>query len=215
MTSSASLAALQSEEQSHVLDVVQQLRKVGLDSVLPLPQLVVCGDQSAGKSSVLEALTEIPFPRNDNLCTRKSCYSRPPRRRLSHSIVGFATEINMRRGIVDSLTLKLIPDSDRPSHEKDRIHEFKENITDFQELPGIMEKAMAAMGIGELGAGKAFAKDVLCIDIEGPTRPQLSLVDLPGLIQNESKGITAADVQMVAAITDQYISQSRTICLAV
>lgn len=70
MATTASLEALQSDEQSHVLDIVQQLRKCGLDSFLPLPQLVVCGDQSAGKSSVLEALTEIPFPRNDNLCTR-------------------------------------------------------------------------------------------------------------------------------------------------
>lgn len=113
------------------------------------------------------------------------------------------------------MTLKLIPDSDRPDNEKALISSFKENITDFQDLPAIMEKAMAAMGIGDLGAGKAFAKDVLSIDIEGPSRPQLSLVDLPGLIQNESKGITAADVKMVAAITDQYISQSRTICLAV
>lgn len=71
MATTSSLADLQSEEQSHVLDIVQQLRQVGLDSVLSLPQLVVCGDQSAGKSNVLEALTEIPFPRNDNFCTRK------------------------------------------------------------------------------------------------------------------------------------------------
>jgi hypothetical protein len=29
---------------------------------LPLPQLVVCGDQSSRNSSVLEAMKEIPFP---------------------------------------------------------------------------------------------------------------------------------------------------------
>ena len=47
-----------------VLDTVAKIRKCGLESILSLPQLVVCGDQSTGKSSVLEALTEIPFPRN-------------------------------------------------------------------------------------------------------------------------------------------------------
>src|SRR6266536_3380383 len=87
-----SLEDLQTDEQRRVLDTVAQVRKCGLESILSLPQLVVCGDQSAGKSSVLEALTEIPFPRSDNRCTR------------------FATEISLRRAPVNSLTIKVIPD---------------------------------------------------------------------------------------------------------
>lgn len=58
-----SLEDLQSDDQRRVLDTVSKVRKCGLDTVLSLPQIVVCGDQSSGKSSVLEALTEIPFPR--------------------------------------------------------------------------------------------------------------------------------------------------------
>ena len=58
-------------------------------------------------------------------------------------------------------------------------------------------------------------RDVLSLEIEGPSRPQLTLVDIPGLIANATKGVTDADVQMVAEITDRYISQPRTICLAV
>lgn len=67
---STSLEELQSDEQRRVLDIVAQIRKYGLQGDLSLPQIIVCGDQSAGKSSVLEALTEIPFPRSDSLCTR-------------------------------------------------------------------------------------------------------------------------------------------------
>jgi GTP1/Obg family GTP-binding protein len=63
-TITSSVEGLQSDEQRSVLDTVAQIRKCGLESVLSLPQLVVCGDQSSGKSSVLEALTETPFPRN-------------------------------------------------------------------------------------------------------------------------------------------------------
>ncbi|OCL14109.1 dynamin family protein-like protein [Glonium stellatum] len=189
-----SIEGLQTEEQRLVLDTVAQIRKCGLESILSLPQLVVCGDQSTGKSSVLEALTEIPFPRNDNLCTR------------------FATEIILRRSNTDSLTIKIIPDAERNTQEQDPIKAFTETITDFSELPGIMDKAMLAMGVG---VSKSFAKDVLSVLIEGPTRPQLTLVDLPGLIQNPGNGITDADVAMVKEITQRYIEQPRTICLAV
>ena len=78
---------------------------------------------------------------------------------------------------------------------------------------------MAVMGIDtkpELdSAPQAFARDVLSIIIEGPSRPQLTLVDIPGLIATHTKGTASADVDLVAEITDRYISQQRTICLAV
>lgn len=66
----SSLQALQSADQRKVMDIVDKLRRTGLGGIVELPQLVVCGDQSSGKSSVLEAITEIPFPRKENLCTR-------------------------------------------------------------------------------------------------------------------------------------------------
>ena len=197
----SSLEGLQTDEQRLVLDTIAQIRKCGLESILSLPQLVVCGDQSAGKSSVLEALTEIPFPRNDNLCTR------------------FATEIILRRATTNSLTIRVIPDTERNSQEQESIKAFKESITNFDELPSLMGNAMVLMGIDDSSIpsakSHAFAKDVLSIEIEGPLRPQLTLVDLPGLIQTETKGVTKADVELVAEITDHYISQPRTICLAV
>lgn len=201
MNITSSLEGLQTEEQRLVLDTVAQIRKCGLESVLSLPQLVVCGDQSAGKSSVLEALTEIPFPRKDNLCTR------------------FATEIILRRGNSNSLTIKVIPDQERTSKEQEKIRAFSESITDFEDLPKLMDKAMVVMGIDSTlnssSTSRAFARDVLSIEIEGPSRPQLTMVDLPGLIQAETKGVTKADIDLVREITDHYISQSRTICLAV
>lgn len=201
MSTTDSLEDLQTDEQRRILDTVAQVRKCGLDSILALPQLVVCGDQSAGKSSVLEALTEIPFPRNDNLCTR------------------FATEIILRRAPRDALTIKVIPDDQRPASEQAKIRAFEESITDFDELPDIMDMAMEAMGMDIDGNSKsstaAFARDVLSIEIEGPHRPQLTLVDIPGLIANATKGVTDADVKMVAEITDRYIENRRTICLAV
>lgn len=195
MNTNSSLEEFQTDEQRRVLDTVSQVRKCGLESVLSLPQIVVCGDQSSGKSSVLEALTEIPFPRNDNLCTR------------------FATEISLRREPTNSLTIRVIPDATRPAKEQVKIKAYSETITDFQELPTVMDSVTKVMGI--LDAGKAFAKDILSIEITGPDRPQLTLVDIPGLIQASTRGVSASDVVMVGEITDRYIKQPRTICLAV
>jgi hypothetical protein len=66
----SSLKALQFADQRKIMHIVDKLRHTGLSGIVELPQLVVCGDQSSGKSSVLEAITEIPFPRKENLCTR-------------------------------------------------------------------------------------------------------------------------------------------------
>lgn len=183
------------EEHRRVLDTVSDIRKCGLDTVLSLPQIVVCGDQSSGKSSVLEAVTEIPFPRADNLCTR------------------FATEICLRRDAISSLTIKVIPDSSRSTEKQNEINKYSETITNFNDLPVIMENAKKVMGIHE--AGSAFAKDTLSIEIAGPDRPHLTLVDIPGLIQSSTKGVSENDVAVVSEITGRYIEQPRTICLAV
>ncbi|KAJ0107245.1 hypothetical protein J7T55_007615 [Diaporthe amygdali] len=195
MAGHSSLEDLQTDEQRRILDTVSKVRKCGLESVLSLPQIVVCGDQSSGKSSVLEVLTEIPFPRNDNLCTR------------------FATEISLRRELTSSLDLKITPDENRPKLEQEKMKSFGETITDLKELPQIMEKAMGVMGISE---GKsAFSKDILSVEIQGPDRPQLTLVDIPGIIQSSTRGVSNADVAKVLEITERYIEKHRTICLAV
>jgi hypothetical protein len=58
---------LTSPDRLHKID---QLRERNIGTYLPLPQLVAVGDQSSGKSSLLESLTGIPFPRGQELCTR-------------------------------------------------------------------------------------------------------------------------------------------------
>ena len=81
-----------------------------------------------------------------------------------------------------------------------------------------MNLATDLMGIKKNGMAlenRAFARDVLSIEIEGPSRPQLMLVDIPGLIETATKGVTDADIDLVTEITDHYIRQPRTICLTV
>lgn len=52
------------------LDLVDSLRALGIEQDFAIPQIAVMGDQSSGKSSVLEAISGIPFPRGSGLVTR-------------------------------------------------------------------------------------------------------------------------------------------------
>ncbi|THC91703.1 hypothetical protein EYZ11_008848 [Aspergillus tanneri] len=63
----AGLTELGTAEQQILLDKIDSLRVQGVGEFVDLPQIVVCGDQSSGKSSVLEALSGVPFPRSDTL----------------------------------------------------------------------------------------------------------------------------------------------------
>ena len=65
VTDPVKLELLQTQEQIKLLDVIDVLRAEELGEYTALPQLIVYGDQSSGKSSVLEAISEVPFPRKD------------------------------------------------------------------------------------------------------------------------------------------------------
>ena len=58
------------DDYKKILEVMDKLRVFDVEHEFSLPQLVVCGEQSAGKSSVLEAISGIPFPRKGSQCTR-------------------------------------------------------------------------------------------------------------------------------------------------
>uniref|UniRef100_A0A673G327 Interferon-induced GTP-binding protein Mx3-like n=1 Tax=Sinocyclocheilus rhinocerous TaxID=307959 RepID=A0A673G327_9TELE len=52
------------------IDLIDTLRSVGIHKDLALPTIVVIGDQSSGKSSVLEALSGVALPRGNGIVTR-------------------------------------------------------------------------------------------------------------------------------------------------
>lgn len=143
----------------------------------------------------MEAITEIPFPTRDNLCTR------------------FVTSIKLRRSSQTEAHVKIIPDSQRTPGDKEKLEKFSGEITDFSELPDLVEKAKAVMGL-DTGGG-AFSRDILSIEVAGPDKPQLTIVDLPGLIHTANKMQSRADVELVSELVGAYMADQRTIILAV
>lgn len=65
----STVSQLQSQEQAGLLDAIDQLRRENIDADIGIPQIVVCGDQSSGKSSLLEAIAQVPFPAGSGAVT--------------------------------------------------------------------------------------------------------------------------------------------------
>ncbi|OCL03244.1 putative dynamin [Glonium stellatum] len=188
-----------------LLRKIDELREKSVGQHVPLPQLVVVGDQSSGKSSLLESLTTIPFPRNVELCTR------------------YATQITSRRDSESRVDITIIPGPRAPEEHKKHLAAYHPTIlsTDnFRDkFPQILNEANFRMGIRtdtSSGVGTVFSEDILKIELCGPDQDYLTVIDVPGIFRNPTEGITTKnDIQLVQNMVKEYIKNDRTIILAV
>jgi GTPase SAR1 family protein len=161
------LQAIHYPSNVQLLDDIDKLRSHGISHLVALPQLVVCGDQSSGKSSVLEAISGIPFLTKDNLCTR------------------FATEVVLRRTSVEQVSVTITPSPRREQDEAQKLQQFNTTLSDLKMFGEVLEGAKTAIGV--VDSGSTFIDDVLGVYILGPDRPHLTIVDLPGLVHSHNK----------------------------
>jgi interferon-induced GTP-binding protein Mx1 len=167
-----------------IIDLADSLREMGVQEKLPIPQIAVMGDQSSGKSSVLEAISGIPFPRGSGLVTR--C---PTMVIMSRSPVWSA--LVLARG-------QTYPVDDEKDKEK-----ISEHI-----------KALTRILAGD---GNDFASNDEFIEVKlaGPNMPDLTIIDLPGIVRTEMDGQSAGVIEKVKDMLGYYLKQPRTIVLAV
>lgn len=182
-------------EQRGLLDLIDKLQFAQLDNV-KLPQIVVVGDQSAGKSSVLEALSGTPFPRDAGACTR------------------FATEIRLRRAKETKLKVSIIPDKNRPFAEQTRLLQYGGDVSGDLPFETMMRDATELIAPRNM-PGRFAARDILVVEKSGPDMPLLTLVDLPGLVRVANREQSEADIQTIETLSERYMKSSRTIILAV
>lgn len=196
------LKGLQSSNAKILFDKIDELRTIGVGGLVELPQLIVCGKQSSGKSSVLEAISRVRFPTKTKLCTR------------------FATEVILRRSPEPRFKVSIDPGESRTDEDRERLQKFclevfpkGDDDTPFKDL---VEKAQEWMGIDSaVESSTGFSDDVLKVEISGPEKPELTLVDLPGLYEAKSKEQTTEGIQFVQKITEKYMRNERSIILAV
>lgn len=183
-------------ENTKLLDLVDKLRECRVDQYIDLPQVVVVGDQSSGKSSVLEAITQIPFPRASVACTR------------------YATQIRLRRDPALKGTVTKV--SIIPYRPKDKVkyESFAHTVDDGSDFTEIFQRATELI-FGDR-SGNFLSRDILSIERTGPNmQHMMTVVDLPGIIHNPTKTQTVQDVEAISDLSRFYMSKDRTIILPI
>eukprot|EP00808_Paulinella_micropora_P017561 g56944.t1 len=179
-------------------NLIDQIRGDAGDMVA-LPQIAVVGDTSAGKSSVLSALSGFEFPSAAEICTR--C---PIQLRLSRK-----TQLRVEMGLQAS------PSDTNGKGSPDQKQEAWETFATLEEaskqVKGLMDRAA-------LNSSKThgFSRTMVVISAEGPDMPDLTLIDLPGLVRSSKDQASQEQlIGFVRSLLLDYIKQPRTVILAV
>ncbi|KAL2210499.1 hypothetical protein CC79DRAFT_1269593 [Sarocladium strictum] len=184
-----------SKDHRDLLDVIDSLRAQGCDNYVGLPEIAVCGEQKAGKSSVLEAISGLQFPTKDVLCT---C---------------FATELVLRRDTLRTTRVSIRPGGDRSDQEREDLKKWQPK-SDIEKdgLDAVIEEAKEIMAIPH---PKKFYDDVLHIESTGPEQPHLTMIDLPGVFQASNEHQSDEDAEVVRTMVKDYMARPRCIILPV
>lgn len=120
------------------------------------------------------------------------------------------TRLRFRRHVNKSVQVQISPDKSRSPQDRARLEAVSFSVTTFDQLPELIKEAEKTMG---LSSSSGFSGDVLKVQIMGPDVEPLTLVDLPGLIESDSRG--KENIDFIRSIVDRWISGKRSIILAV
>ncbi|KAJ3984868.1 P-loop containing nucleoside triphosphate hydrolase protein [Lentinula detonsa] len=180
-----------------------------------LPQIAVIGAQSAGKSSLIEAISGINVPRDSGICTR--C---PVQLSMSSFVKEWKCSISLRieydpsgnqqgnSTLIDFCTLS---SNDRTDVDlwlrraQASILWRERPVSDFQNMSSIELKRLKP---GE-GSMLAFSMNVIQVRLEDPEATDLTFIDLPGLIQNASEN----EIAIARNLVEKNIQGAETLVL--
>lgn len=212
---------------------IQDLSHLGIeDSKIALPKICVVGDQSTGKSSLIEGISEIKVPRSAGTCTR--C---PMEINLSESEKGqpWQCVVYLSRRYWYNPSKKMSKSAPTKSEplgpwlpyggqedetfvtltDKTKVQEaiwwaqlaILNPSTDSQEyVPGKHEATPQTTQV-------KFSPNVVRLDISAPSFPALSFYDLPGVISQAEQDEESYLVRLVENLVQQYVSQENCIVL--
>ncbi|KAG8913276.1 hypothetical protein FRC01_004628, partial [Tulasnella sp. 417] len=197
------------QKRRDLLDILKSLHSTGIQNELDLPQIVVIGSQSVGKSSLIESMSGTPE------LVQGAC---PMECRLQYGPV-WSCKISLRFH-VDRTGRALAITREVP---------FGSTLYNAEDVEKMLRRAQRAILRPELdpteflddsdlhafGVPLTFSGNCVCIHVEGPNIPDLYFYDLPGIIANVGDGGNEADIKLVEQLAKSYIKKPNCIVLLV
>ncbi|KAF5624515.1 interferon-induced GTP-binding Mx [Fusarium sp. NRRL 52700] len=181
------LDQLNTTESKTIYDICDKLSIYGISKRVKVPRIVVIGEESSGKSSVLQAISHLSFPTGENGCTQ------------------FATQVMFQYATEPRIDITIIFEDKSKKNRTLQHSRFQDD-----DLAHIIEEAKGIMEVNR--AGKHFSKDVLRLIIEGPQTYPLSMVDLPGL-PNFAK--SNENIEILQSLVGSHLENKDSIFLVV
>ena len=219
-----------------LVQAVQALRHLGVEEfVLPLPKIVVVGDQSSGKSSLIEGISEIKVPRSTGTCTRcplEINLTTDPNKDWACGVslcykYAYVGSLGTSRPAGKTVSKKEGASRSQPlgpwMAQKDcEIHPFA-TLTSPSEVEDVLYLAQLAilnpsippehfryvpgMQKPEKTYQVKFSPNVIQLDIQGRDLPNLSFYDLPGVFNQAETNEETYLVDLVRNLVKEYIKQ--------
>ncbi|CAM9094534.1 unnamed protein product, partial [Heterosigma akashiwo] len=169
------------------LDAIEQIRAHLTEERVSVPGVVVAGAQSAGKSSVLEALSGVNLPRGETITTRVPLLLRMecrPSIENPYALIGTDPDLEGSGKFISDLEL------------------IADNITE-------LTRDLA-------GEGGAVQDTPIHLKIVRPDGPTMSVIDLPGIAYTSADSNVEEVIQeQTTALIKKYCEQQEMIILVV
>lgn len=187
-----------------LMQLINNVRSAGASLDVDLPRIAVIGNQSAGKSSLVEAISEIKVPRSEGTCTR--C---PFEIRLQNADVEWTCQVRLRVEDRDDANGIREFDFGPAIHDRDDVElALRRAQTAVLNFPDVPLEEFTDIHVAALGSARwyrrsqrNFTRDVVCVDIKGRDVTDLAFVDLPGIIHVGD----AREVRLVTDLINEYI----------
>eukprot|EP01083_Nonionella_stella_P292756 995778_1 len=209
--------------------IVHNLRDNGADALLPLPRIMVAGQQSAGKSSMLEVLSQIKFPQSSGTCTRQCTELRLTKTSKGSPFRGvLRVRWGVKKGEEDkrrwhSIALDANDSSDGGDSTNDEdyveiMHKTKPRqppcdepciaIAKIEDVAKTLQQATTRL-MGENPTG--FSDSVIVLEISSDSVENFEVIDTPGIVE---AGEATEEIEWLREMISGYMREKNTVILA-